>query len=233
MSIDGSSLAAPWNNARMTNGFASSSSNIELPPHQSDASRSFHDHFLHSSDPGAFFTVSENRAHQPSSNYDRQAFRVDDGGFFDFTMGSGRGPHKRKSPGIPSVCERGGTSRCISAGSSTDLPTSSEVWQEKPSLDSQHLPWDHVSMTPPFRGSGLPIWSEGSLRNVRSRSALDLEPNLARTHLSSNNLRNLSSGLSTDHSSSVGLSGHISSTMTMDWSQMNGSPAHGRQLLSG
>ncbi|XP_028775971.1 probable E3 ubiquitin-protein ligase RHG1A isoform X1 [Neltuma alba] len=232
MPIDGSSLAASWNNAAMSNGYASSSINIELPPRQSDASRSSHDHYLRSSNPGAFFAVSENYAHQPSSNCDRQAFHVADGDFFDFTMGSGRGPHKRKSPGIPSVCERGSTSRYFSAGSSTDLPISSEIRQEKPSLDSQFLPWDHVTMTPPFRGSGLSIRGEGSLRNVRSRSALDLESNLARTHLCGNHLHNSSSGPSNDHSSSVGLSGHSSNTVPRDWSQMNMSPAPGRVLLS-
>ncbi|KAI9086240.1 hypothetical protein K1719_031694 [Acacia pycnantha] len=231
MSIDGSPLAAPWNNATMSNGYASSSINIELPPRQSDASRSSHDHFLRSSNPGAFFAVSENYSCQPSSNYDRQAFHVADGGFFDFTMGSGRGPQKRKSPGIPSVCERGSSSRYFGAGSSTDLPISSDIRQEKPSLDSQYLPWDHT-MTPPFRGSGLSIRGDGSLRNVRSRSALDLESNLARTHLSDNHLHNLPFGPSTDHSSAVGLSGHSSSTMTRDWSQMNMSPAHGSVLLS-
>ncbi|KAI9086303.1 hypothetical protein K1719_031757 [Acacia pycnantha] len=199
MSIDGSPLAAPWNNATMSNGYASS--------------------------------ISENYSCQPSSNYDRQAFHVADGGFFDFTMGSGRGPQKRKSPGIPSVCERGSSSRYFGAGSSTDLPISSDIRQEKPSLDSQYLPWDHT-MTPPFRGSGLSIRGDGSLRNVRSRSALDLESNLARTHLSDNHLHNLPFGPSTDHSSAVGLSGHSSSTMTRDWSQMNMSPAHGSVLLS-
>lgn len=232
MSIDGSSLAAPWNNATMSNGYASPSINTELPPHQSDASRSSHDHFPRSSNPGAFFAVSENYAHQPSSSYDRQEFHVADGGFFDFTMGSGRGPHKRKSPGIPSLCERGSTSRYFSAGSSTDLPMSSEIRQEKQSLDSQYLPWDHVTVTPPIRGNGLSIRGEGSLRNVRCRSALDLESNLARTHLSSNHLHNFSSGQPTDHSSAVNLPGHSSSAMTRDWSQMNISPAHGSVLLS-
>ncbi|XP_028793080.1 probable E3 ubiquitin-protein ligase RHG1A isoform X2 [Neltuma alba] len=169
MPIDGSSLAASWNNAAMSNGYASSSINIELPPRQSDASRSSHDHYLRSSNPGAFFAVSENYAHQPSSNCDRQAFHVADGDFFDFTMGSGRGPHKRKSPGIPSVCERGSTSRYFSAGSSTDLPISSEIRQEKPSLDSQFLPWDHVTMTPPFRGSGLSIRESSGYNHEPSR----------------------------------------------------------------
>ncbi|KAF7818599.1 putative E3 ubiquitin-protein ligase RHG1A isoform X1 [Senna tora] len=233
MSIDGSLFTTPWNNAMRSNGYVSSSINIEVPPHQSEASGSSHDHFLQSSNPGAFFAVSENYAHQPSSsNYDRQAFHVADGGFIDLTMGSGRGPHKRKSPGIPSVSERGSTSRYFNAGSSTDVPISSEIRQEKPSMDSQYMPWDHVTTAPTFRGNGLSIRGEGSLRNVRSRSALDLESNLSRTHLSRNHSHNFSNGPPIEHSSAVDLSGQTSSTLTRDWNQMNISSAHGRVLLS-
>ncbi|KAF7804473.1 putative E3 ubiquitin-protein ligase RHG1A isoform X1 [Senna tora] len=231
MPIDGISFASNWNPTTRSNGFASSSLNIEVPSHQSDASGTSHDHFLHSSSSGAFFAVSENYAHQPSSsNYDRQAFHVVDGGFVDLTMGNGRGPHKRKSPGIPPVCERGNTSRYFNAGSSADLPISSEL-RQKPSMDSQYLPWDQVAMPPTFRGSGLSIRGEGSLRNVRSRSALDLESNLARSHLPSNPPHNYSTGPPIDHSSTVDLPGQSSSTLTRDWSQMSGSPAHGGVLL--
>lgn len=233
MSIDGISFTAPWNNTTRSNGYVCSSINIEVPPHQSDASGSSHDHFLQSSNPGAFFTVSESYSQQPSSNYDRQAFHVNDGGFIDLTMGNGRGPHKRKSPGIPSVCERGSTSRYFNAGSSTDLPISSEIRQEKPSTDPQYMPWDHVTMAPTFRGSGLSIRGEGSSRNVRSRSALDLESNLARTHLSSNHSHAFPPGPPIDHSNTVDLTGQSSSTMMRDWGQMNISPARGRVLLSG
>ncbi|TKY62166.1 E3 ubiquitin-protein ligase MBR2 [Spatholobus suberectus] len=233
MSIDSISFPSHWNSSTRSNGYASSSHNIDVPPHQSDASGSSSDHFVHSSSAGAFFAVSENYVHQPSSsNYDRQTFHVD-GGFIDLTMGSGQGPHKRKSPGIPPVYERGSTSRYFNAGSSTDLPTSSELWQEKPNIDSQYMPWDHFTMTPTFRGTGLSIRGEGSLRNVRSRSALDLDSNQARTHLSSNHSHNSYPTVPpVDHSSMVDLSGQTSATLTRDWSQMNMSPANGRVLLS-
>ncbi|XP_054800814.1 probable E3 ubiquitin-protein ligase ZFP1 isoform X2 [Prosopis cineraria] len=231
MSIDGISFTSNWNSTTMPNGFASSSLNIEVPPHQSDTSGASHDHFLHSSSAAAFFAVSENYAHQPSSsNYDRQPFHIVDGGFVDLTMGSGRGPHKRKSPGIPPACERGSTSRYIKTGSSTDLPMSSELWQEKPNMDSQFVPRDQVTMPTTFRGGDLSIRGEGSLRNVRSRSALDFESNLARTHLSGNHSHNYSTGLPIDHSSTVDLSGQSSSALTRDWSQMSTSHAHGRLL---
>jgi len=234
MSIDSISFPSHWNSSSRSNGYASSSHNIVVPPHQSDASGTSNDHFVHSSSAGPFFTVSENYLHQPSSsNYDRQTFHVD-AGFIDLTMGSGQGHHKRKSPGIPSVYEGGSTSRYFNAGSSTDLPISSELWQEKPNIDSQYMPWDHFTMTPTFRGTGLSIKGEGSLRNVRSRSTLDLDSNLSRTHLSSNHSHNSYPTVPpVDHSSMADLSGQTSGTLTRDWSQMNMSPANGRVLLSG
>ncbi|XP_061345717.1 probable E3 ubiquitin-protein ligase HIP1 [Gastrolobium bilobum] len=232
MPTDSISFPSHWNSATRSNGYAPSNPNIEVPPHQSDASGTSNDHFMHSSSAGSFFAVSENYLHQPSSsNYDRQAFHVD-GGFIDLTMGNGPGPHKRKSPGIPSVYERGSSSRYYNAGSSTDLPLSSELRQEKPNIDSQYMPWDHVTMAPAFRGAGLSIKGEGSSRNVRSRSALDLESNLARTHLSSNQSHNSYCAVPpVDHPSVVDLSGQTSTTLTRDWSQMNISPANGRVLL--
>ncbi|KAK7337049.1 hypothetical protein VNO77_17607 [Canavalia gladiata] len=233
MSVDSISFPSHWNSSTRSNGYASSSLNIDVPPHQSDAPGTSNDHFMHSSSAGAFFAVSENYVHQPSSsNYDRQTFHVD-GGFIDLTMGNGRGPHKRKSPGIPSVFERGSTSRYFNAGSSTDLPISSELRQEKPIIDSQYMPWDHFTMNPTFRGTGLSIKGESSLRNVRSRSAVDLESNLARTHLATNHSHNsYSTAPPVDHSTMVDLSGQTSATLTRDWSQMNISPANGRVLFS-
>nr|CAA70734.1 RING-finger protein [Lotus japonicus]CAA85321.1 protein containing C-terminal RING-finger [Lotus japonicus] len=232
VSIDSTSFPSHWNPATRSNGYASSSLNIEVPPHQSDTSGASNDHFIHSSSAGAFFAVSNNCVPQPpAANYDRPPFQVD-GGFIDLTMGSGRGPHKRKSPGIPSVYERGGSSRYFNAGSSTDVPISSESRPEKPNIDSQYMPWDHVPMTSTVRGAGHSIKGESSLRNVRSRSALDLESNLSRTHLPSNHSHNSYSTIPpVDHSSMMDLSGQISTSLTGDWSQMNISPANGRVLL--
>ncbi|XP_027929423.1 probable E3 ubiquitin-protein ligase HIP1 [Vigna unguiculata] len=233
MSIDSISFPSHWNSSTRSNGYASSGHNIDVPPHQPDASgTSNNDHFVHSSNAGAFFTLSDNHVHQPSSsNYDRHTFHVDSS-FVDLTMGSGQGPLKRKSPGISPVYERGSTSRYFNAGSSTDLPISSELWQDKPNIDSQYMPWDHFTMTPTFRGTGLSIKGEGSLRNVRSRSALDLDSHPSRTHLSTTNHSHTSYPTlpPVDHSSLVDASGQTS-TLTRDWSQMNISSANGRVLL--
>ncbi|XP_047183085.1 probable E3 ubiquitin-protein ligase HIP1 isoform X5 [Vigna umbellata] len=241
MSIDSISFPSHWNTAPRSNGYTSTSLNIEAPSHQTDISGTSNDHFLHPSSGGMFYAVSENYVHQPSSsNYDRQSFPVANGGFIDLTMGNGRGPgpHKRKSPGVPSVCERGSTSRCFNAASANaaDRPTSSELRPEKPTMDSLYMPWDHVNMTPDhvnmtpsFRGRGLSIRGESSLRNVRSRSTLDLESNLARTHLSNTHSHNsFSTGPQMDHSSMVDLSTQTSGSLTRDWSQMSVCLAHGR-----
>ncbi|OIW21553.1 hypothetical protein TanjilG_06246 [Lupinus angustifolius] len=232
MSTDSVSSPSRWNSTTRSNGYATSSLNVEVPPHQWVASDTSNNHFMHSSSAGAFFAVSENYAHHPSSsNYDGQAFHINDG-FIDLTRGSRRGPRKRKSPEIPPVFERGSTSRYFNAGSSTDLPISSELRPEKPNIDYQYMPWDHATLTPTFRGGGLSIRGESSLRNVRSRSALDLESNIARTHLSSNHSHNYSASLPVEHSSMVDPSGQTSSVLARDWSQRSISPARGRPLLA-
>lgn len=233
MSIDNIYFPSHWNANTRSNGYASSGPNIEVPPpHQLDTSgTSTNDHFMHSSSAGPFFAVSENFVHQPSSsNYDRQAFHVDSG-FIDLTMGSGRAHHKRKSPGIPSVYERGSSSGYFNAGSSSDLPIPPESWPEKPNMDPQYMPWDHAAMAPTFRGAGLSMKGESSVRNVRSRSSLDLESNLCRTHLSSSHSHSSYPTVPpVSHSSLADLS-QVSTSLTRDWSQMNVTPTNGRMLL--
>ncbi|KAK8483310.1 hypothetical protein V6N13_096999 [Hibiscus sabdariffa] len=161
------------------------------------------------------------------SSSDRQTFHGIGGGFVDLTMGSGRGPHKRKSPGVPSVCEKGGSSRYASAGSSSDIPVPSDFWQEKPNIDPQHMLWDHVAMPASCRGSGLSIRCDGSIRNVRSRPALDLE----RTHLSSNSSHtSYPTNQSVEHSNSVDISCQNSNAVSREWGHLRMSPTHGRIL---
>ncbi|KAA8518771.1 hypothetical protein F0562_016455 [Nyssa sinensis] len=222
MSIDGVHYASHWNPAPSSNGY-SSSHNVELPHYQPDALGPSRDPFLHPSAAGSFCMVPENYAHHASSsNYGGQTFPGVEGGFVDLTMGNGRGPYKRKSPGVPAVCERGSTSRYYNAGSSPDLSMSSDIWQEKPNPDSHHTPWDCPTMGPSYRGSNLSIGGEGTLRNVRS-------------HLSSNPpLPSYTAGHMTDHSSSVELLGQSSNASTREWNHIHVSPAaHGRIPVSG
>lgn len=88
-------------------------------------------------------------------------------------------------------------------------------------------------MTPGHRGN-LSIGPESSIRNVRSRPALDLEINLSRTHLSNNSSHNsYHAGHPFDHSSSVDFSSQSSSAMTHNWCHTRTSTASGRMLVSG
>ncbi|XP_059462607.1 probable E3 ubiquitin-protein ligase HIP1 isoform X2 [Corylus avellana] len=234
MSVDGAHYTSHWSPAPRSIGYPSSSHNVEVPPYQPDPPGPSHEPFAHLSPAGTFSTAPDTYAqHASSSNYDRQPFHCGEGSFIDLTVGSGRGPHKRKSPGNPSVCERGSTSRYYNAGSSSDLPISSEMRLEKPNIDAQHLPWDHFNVNPVYRGNGLSIRVEDSLRNVRSRSALDLESNLARTHLSSNPPHpSYSASHPIEHSSTVDPLVQGSNSMTRDWSHISVSPAPGRVLVS-
>ncbi|XVF76473.1 hypothetical protein PTKIN_Ptkin13bG0269200 [Pterospermum kingtungense] len=232
MSVDTVHFSSQWNHVPRTSGYATSSHNVEAPPYQPDISNTSHNHFLHPSVPGAFVAAPENYMHHASSsNYERQNFHGIEGGFVDLSMGGGRGPHKRKSPGVPSVCERGGSSGYVGAGSSSDLPLSSDFWQEKPNIDPQCMHLDHVAMPPSYGGNGISIRAEGSMRNVRSRPALDLEPNIVRVHLSGNpSHTSYSTSHQVDHFSSLDLSGQSSNALSRDWewSHLRMTPSHGR-----
>ncbi|KAF8395202.1 hypothetical protein HHK36_019145 [Tetracentron sinense] len=234
MSTGGVHFSSHWNSAPRSNEYSSSSLSMEVPHYQPATSGPCHDPFLHSAAPGSFFPVLENCSHYaPSSSYYRHTIHGVEGGVIDPSMGSGRGAYKRKSPEISAVCERGSTSRYYSAGSSSNLSISSDLQQEKPSLDSQHWPRDAIGTTPSYRGSNLSIAGEGSLRNVRSRSTLDLEANLARTHISSHSSRHphLTSHL-IDHSGTVDLAGPSANAPIREWNHIPVSPAYGRILVS-
>lgn len=225
MLVDGMHFPPHWNPLPRSNGYSSSNHNVEMPCYPSDASGPSHDPFQHTLNGGTFSAVADNFAHvASSSNYDRQTFQGVEGGFMDLTMGNGRGPHKRKSPGIPSGCERGSTSRYYGAGSSSDLPIPSELRHEKVGLDTQHMPWDRATMNPNHRGNGLSIRAEESMRNVRSRSTHDLESNLARTHISSNPSHNSYSINPIDHPSTLDLSVQPSAGLNREWSHFGISP---------
>ncbi|XP_044487187.1 probable E3 ubiquitin-protein ligase ZFP1 [Mangifera indica] len=231
MSLDGVHFTSHWNPAPSSNGYTSSH-NSEMPHYQPDGSSPSYDPFLHrSTADGSFYTTPVNYVHHTASNYDQQTLHSSEGGFVGLTTGNGRGPHKRKSPGVPSVCERGSTSRFYNAGSSSDLPLPSEIWQEKPNMDYQSVSWDRSTITPSYRSNALAIRGEGSVRNVRSRPALDLEPNLARAHLSTNpSHSSYSAGLPLESSISMDHSVQNSSASTREWGHNRISSAHGVQV---
>ncbi|XP_052171780.1 probable E3 ubiquitin-protein ligase ZFP1 [Diospyros lotus] len=234
MSIDGVHYAPHWNPVPRSNGFPSSSHSNEMPCYQTDASGPSRDPFLHPSAAGSFSMAPENYAHPASSsNFGGQTFPGVDGGFDDATLGNGRGPYKRKSPSVPAVCERGSSSRYYNAGSSSDLPIPSDIWQEKPNTDSHHTTWDYpVIGSSHNRSSSLSIGSDPTLRNVRSRAAVDMESNQARTHLPSTpSHHSYTNGNHVDHSGPMDLLAQTSNAPMRDWSHIHPSPAaHGRIL---
>lgn len=231
-SSDGVHFSSHWNSAARSSGYATASQNIEAPQYQPDTAGPSQDFFLHPPAAGAFSAAPENYAHHASSSRnDRQFFHGVEGNFIDLTMSSGRGPHKRKSPGVPAVRERGSSSRYPGVGSSSDLALSCEYWPEKQALDSQTTNWDRIGRTPSYRGNSLSIRSDGSTRNVRSRPAIDLENDLVRNNVS-NSPYSMSHSQPGDHSSSMELSGHTSAALTQDWGHSGISPGHGRLQVS-
>ncbi|KAJ8899885.1 hypothetical protein K2173_019588 [Erythroxylum novogranatense] len=240
--VDGVHFTSPWSSA--PNAFLSSNHSVEgshyqpdtsgpsLSHYQPDTSGPSHDPF-HPSPAGNFCAAPDNYAHHASSsNYERQTMHGIEGSFVDLTMGNGRGPHKRKSPGIPSSCERGSTSRYYGVGSSSDLPLSLELREEKPNLGSQCMPWEHFTMNPSYRGN-LSFRAESSTRNVRSRPTLDTESNLARTHFPGIHSHvSFSASHPVDHHGSLEFPGQSSSASTHEWSHARMSPPPGRIIPS-
>ncbi|RVW39830.1 E3 ubiquitin-protein ligase MBR1 [Vitis vinifera] len=203
MTIDGGHYSSHWNPPPRPNVYSSSGHNVEVPHYQQDALGPSRDPFLHLPAAGTFPMGPENYAHHASSsNYDRQTFHGMDNGFVDLTMGNEEGHTNEKALESLLSLERGSTSRFYSAGSSSDLSVSADLRQEKPNADSQNMPWDHINMSPGYRGSGLSIGGEGSLRNP-----------------------------SHGYSSSVDLSSQSSNSSSREWNHIL-SPAHGRTPVS-
>ncbi|KAL3531919.1 hypothetical protein ACH5RR_005440 [Cinchona calisaya] len=231
MTVDGGHFTAQWNSIpRSTPGYSSSGLNVGMPQYQPPVQGPSHDPFLHPSPVGSLNAVQENYVHHASSsNHGGQPIHGVDGGF-ELSVGNGRGPYKRKSPGIPVVFERGNTSRYYDAGSSSDQSVAADTWVEKQNTVSYQSPWDFA---PSYRGNGLSIGSEGSLRNVRSRPAFDLESNLARTHLSSNPSHHSFTSQTPDHPSGVDLLGQSSNAPPREWNHTFRSTAsNGRNIVS-
>ncbi|KAI3447603.1 hypothetical protein Pfo_004268 [Paulownia fortunei] len=226
MTTQGGPFPARWTTAPRSSGYSSSILNADLPHYQPQAPGPSCDPFPHQPAGGNFHMVPDNFSHHPSlSSLSGQTVPGVDGGFYNQTLGSGRGPYKRKSAGIPELCDRGSTSRLYDVGSSSNLQLPADPWQEKQNTESYHTPWEYP---PGYRVNSLSIGSEGTLRNVRSRAGVELEPNLARTHLSSTSLHHSFSSRSSDQSTSVDFWGQSSIAPTREWNRCFVSPAgHG------
>ncbi|XP_059305775.1 uncharacterized protein LOC132057270 isoform X2 [Lycium ferocissimum] len=148
MSLDGTHHPAQGSHASRPSGYSSSNPNMEIPHCQPQVQGPLHDPFLHSGTGGGFHMIHESNPHQASSSsHGGQTYHGVDGGLVDLTMGSGRGPYKRKSPGIPAGGESGSRSRYFDAGSSSDLP--SDSWHERQNPDSHYTSW---GLQPSYRG---------------------------------------------------------------------------------
>ncbi|KAJ8754077.1 hypothetical protein K2173_001975 [Erythroxylum novogranatense] len=231
-SVNGVHFTPPWSSAPTMNGYFSSSHGVEVSYHQPDLSVPPQDPFLHSSSAGNFCTFPENYSHlASSSNYHRQTFHHVEDGFVDLTMGNGRGPHKRKSPGIPSSSERSSTIRYNDAGSSSELPLSLELRQEKSNLDPQRMPMEQLNMNSSYRGN-LSLHAEGSTRNVRSKPALDVEYSLATNLPGIHSNDSFSTTHPVDRPTSLDFQGQCSSASTHEWNHARMSPPRGRIVNS-
>ncbi|PIN10533.1 hypothetical protein CDL12_16876 [Handroanthus impetiginosus] len=222
MTIQGGPSPFPWTPAPSSHGQLSPICNAELHHYQPQAPGPSHDHQPAG---GNVHMVPDNCSHHPSSSsLGGQTVPGVDGGFYNQTMDSGRG-YKRKSPVIPQLGDGGSTSTYYDAGSSSNLHLPADPWQERQIAESYHTHWDYA---PGYRVNSLSIGSESALRNVRSRTGVDLEPNLSGACLSSNHLHHSFSSPSSDQPNSLDLLGQSSTTRTREWSSFILSPAgHG------
>lgn len=228
---EGGHFAAQWNSAPRSTGYPSSTHSVEIPHYQPQIPGPSRDPFLHPSAVGSSNMIPENYTHHASSsNLSGQNFHGVDGGFFDLTVGNNRGPYKRKSPSIPAVCERGNTSRYYDRGSSSEQGMPLDTWLEKQHSESHHLPWDFA---PSYRGNGISIGSEGTVRNVRSRPTVDLESNLARTHFSSNPSNHSFANQPPDHAGTTDMLGQAPNAPPGEWNHsFPSSASSGRSIAS-
>ncbi|KAL0309741.1 UNVERIFIED_CONTAM: hypothetical protein Sradi_5916400, partial [Sesamum radiatum] len=122
MTSQGGHFPSQWTPAPRLSGYSPSILNGELPHYQPMAPGPSRDPFLHQPAAGNLHMLQNNYLHHPSSsNISGQTIPGVDGGFYDQAIGTGRGPYKRKSPGIPPICDRGSTSRYYDVGSSSDI----------------------------------------------------------------------------------------------------------------
>ncbi|XAR52379.1 hypothetical protein NMG60_11020420 [Bertholletia excelsa] len=176
--------ASQWNFGNRLNEYTPSFS-MEVPHTVQAFPGASYNPFLQSSASGNLYLGTHNDVvgHGHSSYYGRCNGHGNEGSLLGPVTSGGRGPFKRKSPGIPEAHERGSTSRYYNAGSSSSLSQLPHAL-EKSNSDYHNIPSSHISL-PHFRDGNLFFSGECSLRNVRSRSRLDLGANTMQTHSSS------------------------------------------------
>lgn len=196
MSIDGAQYTH-CNHTPISTPYSSLPNNLQLPNYQQNGIGPS-DLSMHTS--SSYIPTEDYRNQASSSNYNgtNNPFNED--------LFNARGHYKRKSPGVPDT----------NNGSSSDVTMLTEPWQETPSINFLHAPWDYNNNTtnPDHRINGNNSLSIGeSSRNVRSRGMFDLETNSSRTHLTSNLSRDyFTTSRPMDVSAPMDLNG-----LTRDW----------------
>ncbi|XP_042952427.1 probable E3 ubiquitin-protein ligase RHG1A isoform X3 [Carya illinoinensis] len=203
------------------------SARMEGPQFRVAGSGASYDPFLHSTAPGSSYMVPENSAgHAHMNYYNSHTTQEVESALLDPTMGTGRNPFKRKSPDLSLGCETGSTSRFYATGSSS---SSSESQPEKSTSDYRHLSSSSIGL-PHYRGGNFPFGSEDALRNVRSRSRLDVDP-MGRSYISNQSFHHYRpmSHL-TSHSGTVGNTNINADVNTHDQNHVTPPPAAHQRL---
>ncbi|KAI3822602.1 hypothetical protein L1987_10196 [Smallanthus sonchifolius] len=162
MSIDGLQYTH-CNHTPPSNGYSSLPHNLQIPNYQQDVAGPSDLSMLTLHTPSAYVAPEDYRIQASSSNYSGNPFHEED--LFDIRVGNQSVQYKRKSPVVPD------------GQSSSDVAMVDAPW-----TNFLQAPWDYNTTNP----NVLSIGGGSSLRNVRSRSTLDLETNSARNHLPNN-----------------------------------------------
>lgn len=222
---EGVQFASSWSLAPISDGYAPICHNDQLLQAHPNEPGPYQDPFVPQANVGTFYSVPENYfLHASSSNYNRP---------MNITRDSGRAHQKRKNPEIPAVCGGANTSRYCCDRTSSDIPAFSEFRQDMLTVDAQNMAWHHLpDSNPGHRDSSLSARSKSSLRNVRSRRAIDFEHNVLQNH----SLDNPALGIFTKsqpmaHPSLVEITGPSSSVLMAESRHVG--IAHGRIPLPG
>ncbi|KAI4341931.1 hypothetical protein MLD38_026600 [Melastoma candidum] len=224
-------FSATWSAPR-SSGFVPVVRGDVFPLHHPNIVSHSEDTFIHQSNVGTFKSVPESiDSHASSSSYVCHTLYDADGAFANSNIDVQTQHLKRKGPMIPSAYEAGSSSRYYFSGSSSNFPVTSEICREKPRNDNMQLPCNCFCPDDCYNCNGLEVRSEGSLRNVRSRTGVDPNYSDAGVPVPTNaSHSSFYTSNAVEHCSMVSHQGQYSSALTSQWNNSVMSNAHGRAL---
>ncbi|KAI4318887.1 hypothetical protein MLD38_032544 [Melastoma candidum] len=226
-------FSATWSAPR-SSGFVPIVRGDGLPHHRPNIVSHSEDPFIHPSNAGSFKSVPESiDSHASSSNYVCHTFYDADSAFANSNTDVQTQHLKRKGPMIPSAYEAGSSSRYYYSGSSSNFPVTSEVCHEKPRNDNVLMHCNCFCPDDCYNCNGLEVRSEGSLRNVRSRTGVDPNYSDAGVPVPANaSYSSFYTSNAVEHCSMALAShqGQNSSALTNQWNNSVMSNSHGRAL---